>query len=165
VSPRDQSTTRSNFRPLLNVNATLKSGMSLTFTSSASNTKDERFRPTLSVNERRDQQFTLGAKKTYNITRQVEVPLTGRTQSVQTRLDVNLDFDYRTNQSETRTLGQRPVTNEDRMKWSATAGVGYQFTQNINGNGTLGFGQDTDRKNQANTSRFITISLGASFNF
>ena len=165
ASPRDQTTTRSNFRPLLNINATLRSGMSLTFTSSASSTTDERFRPTLSVNERVDQQFTLGAKKTYTLTRQVEVPLTGRTQTVQTRLDLNVDFDYRTNRSETRTLGQRPVTNEDRMKWSATTGVGYQFTQNINGNGSIGFGQDTDRKNEANTSRFITISLGASFTF
>lgn len=164
-SPRDRTSDRTNFAPLLNVNASLKNGVSVNLTSSLRSSQDDLYQPSRNTSTRDEKQVGLGLKKTINLTRRMTIPLTGRTQTVQTRLDLNADFDWRTSNAWTRQMGRRPTLMEDRVNWKFSAGAGYQFTQNINGTGSVNFGQDKDKKNSANTANFIGIAISASFTF
>lgn len=161
----DQVTTSSNYAPFLNFNASTRSAVTVTFTSSARSSATELFRPSRSVSSTKSRQFAFGLKKTLSLTRKVTVPLTGQTKTVQTKLDISGDFDYRVDRSENRSEGLRPTVISDTVKWRFQTGVGYQFTANINGNGAINFGQETDNKNQALSARFIGISVAASITF
>jgi hypothetical protein len=162
---RDQVTRSSNFAPFLTFNASTSSGITMSFTSSARSSSTELFRPTRSISSTKNRQFGFGLKKTLNLTRNVTVPLTGQTKVVQTKLNVSADLDWKADRSENRTAGQRPTVITDMGSWRFQAGAGYQFTAAINGNGAINFGQETNKKNQALTARFIGISVSAGFTF
>ena len=162
---RDQVTRSSNFAPFLNLSASTRSGITGTFASSERSSSTELFRPTRSISSTKNRQIGFGLKKTVNLARKVTVPLTGQTKVVQTTLNVNVDFDWKTDRSENRSAGQRPTVMADMTSWRFQAGAGYQFTAAITGNGAINFGQETNKKNQALTARFIGISVAASFTF
>jgi hypothetical protein len=162
---RDQVTRSSNFTPFLNLSASTRSGITTTFSSSNRSSSTELFRPTRSISSTRNRQLGFGLKKTLNLTRKVTVPLTGQMKTVQTTLNVNVDFDWKADRSENRSAGQRPTIMTDMASWRFQTGVGYQFTAAISGNGSINFGQESNKKNQALTARFIGISVSASFTF
>jgi hypothetical protein len=161
----EQATRNSSYAPFLNLSASTRSGITTTFTSSARSSATERFRPGRSISLTKNKQFGLGLKKTLSLTRKVTVPLTGQTKVIPTKLDLSVDFDWRADRMDTRTGEQRPTVNTDRVSWSFRTGAGYQFTTSITGSGEIRFGQETDKKTQSLTARFIGISVSASFTF
>jgi hypothetical protein len=161
----DQVTRNSSFAPFLNLSASTRSGISATFSSSSRTSSTERFRPAQSISSTTNRQFGLGLKKSVSLTRTVTVPLTGQTKALPTRLDLRVDFDWKADRSETRSADQRPTVNSDRVNWSLRTGGDYQFTTAITGSGEIRFGQETDKKTQSLTARFIGISVSAAFTF
>ena len=153
-----------SFAPLLNITASLKSGMSGTLNSStSSSTETPQGGRTENTTGRR--QVTLSVKKTLTLTRKITIPMTSRVQTVQTKVDVNASLDWNASKRETRIIGQPSEILEDRSGWKVQTGLGYQFTQSFSGTGSINFGRDADNKNQVNTANFIGLAFTASFTF
>ncbi len=159
------TTTTTTFSPLLNITATLKSGLSATLNSSTSSNHSET-PETRTVNDSDRKSVGLNVKKTLNLKRTIKVPMSDRRQTVTTRVDVNASVDWRSEKSSSRTgIQATPTVTRNMASLKFATGLGYQFTQTITGNGQINFGQNTDRKNRAQTERFIGITLSASFTF
>jgi hypothetical protein len=165
LSPKDVATESTNFSPLLNITTTLRSGLSATVNTTRRGSSERRYRPSLTVTERGENVMAISLKKTVTLTRKIVMPVTNRVQTMQTRLDVNASYDWRSTRAETRASGRAPTVTEDRSSWKLAVGAGYQFTSTISGNGSINFGQDTDRKNESLTSRFIGLTVTAGFTF
>lgn len=161
----DSATETTSFAPLLNFKATHRSGLTATFNSTKTKSVTDRF---LSGRLRTtDDSFrsTFSVKKTLNLRKRVGIPGTSKTRMVTTRMDVNGSLEWSTQVRGTENFSTAPVVTIDSSKLKVSMGTTYNFTDRINGNAQLGFGQDADRKNQARTTRFTELSVTAGFAF
>ncbi len=164
LRPKDSETVRTSLNPILSINATSPSGLQASLSSSANSSVTARFGTGASTTSSNDLSVGLTLRKSFNLTRQVTVPLTGRTQTIQSRLDANASLDWRSRRQEV-TTGPRKVVSYDTSGWKLATGATYQFTQSINGSASIDVGQDTDNRNEAFTTRFIGVSISAQFTF
>ncbi len=158
----------SGYSPLLNVNATFKSGVTATLNSSYTSTSDlltgaGEAGGYETENDTDHLQWTITFKKTLNLTKKIAVPMTKEVKTVQTRVDLNASLDYIADKRETRASGQPPVVTDNRASVKFEAGLGYQFTQRINGTGSLNFGKDVDKKNDANSVNQLGLVFTVTF--
>lgn len=160
---RDRTTESVNMAPLVNIQATLQSGLQATLDTSFSRQTAQSYTGILSTNLNESRSFNFSVKKTLNLTRRIKIG--DREQVLQTRMTVNAGIDYRTNRNETLTAGAAPVVSRDTANLKLSGSSSYQFTDRITGSATLDVGQDTDRKNSANTFRFVGLSVSANFTF
>jgi hypothetical protein len=66
--------------------------------------------------------------------------------------------------TESRVQGSDP-TESGTVSLAITTGSSYQFTDRITGAANVRVGQDSNSKEKSKTTRFITVSVSASFNF
>ncbi len=151
--------------PLLDIRATLENGMQATLNSSSSTTVTDRFFPSRSTQTNSNKRAGLTVKKTINLRKRVKIPGSSQSRMVTTRMDITGGADWSATKQETVQAGGRGQVASDNVRVSFNGSTNYGFTERINGVARVEFGQDKDRKNNANTQRFIEISVSASFNF
>ncbi|MDM7915886.1 MAG: cell surface protein SprA, partial [Candidatus Eisenbacteria bacterium] len=164
ANPKDRTETTVNLRPLLNLDATLKNGISAKLTSSYSSRESEQFGNVRSLTRDRSRQVGLTLRKTLSLTRVVTNPITKKQSRATSKLDLSLALDYQDNRLESGQGGNLVVTR-DIAKYALSTTGSYNFTSSITGNAGLTLGQDSDKKNKTNTARYISITVSAAFNF
>jgi len=154
------------FAPLMNLTLSFNNGLSASLTSATSTSRNTSFTAGSQKDDLlEDKQLGLSCKKTLNLVRRINVPLSNTEKTITSRVDLNGAIEWRTNRSESRIGGQTPTIGRDSVNLKFIAGAGYQFTSNINGSASINFGQDTDRKTRSLTQRFVGLSVSASFTF
>ncbi len=164
TNPKDRSQTSVSLRPLLNLDATVGSGIMAKLTSAYQSTEAKQFGVARNVSKTRNRQLGLTMRKSLNLTRMVTNPITKKTNRLTSKLDLSLALDLQDNLRDSGPEGAI-VTLEDRAKFAVSTTAGYNFTSSISGNAGLTVGQDTDRKNKTNTARYVSVTLSAAFNF
>ncbi|MCA9727497.1 MAG: cell surface protein SprA [Candidatus Eisenbacteria bacterium] len=156
-------TTTTAINPLLSVRATLDNGISATLNTSHRETVTEQLRQQ-SVTRSSESRANLDLKKSLTLRKRVKVPGSDSYKVINTRMDVNAGVNWETNSTETRSPGA-PPSDLGSVKFALSLGSSYQFTDRITGSANLQGGQDTNTKQRSLTSRFITVSVSASFSF
>ncbi len=164
TNPLDRRETTITMRPFLNLDATLNNGISAKLTSAYTSSNTSQFGLLKNVSLATTRQVGISLRKSLNLTRMVLNPLTKKRTKVSSKLDVSLAIDLSDSRRESGPAG-KPVLLEDRAKFSLSTTAGYSFTSSISGNAGISVGQDTDRKNQTNTARFVSVTVSAAFNF
>jgi hypothetical protein len=149
--------------PLLSIRASLENGISATINSSRNETITERFQPP-SVTISETKTATLDLKKSIELRKRVKVPGSSSFKVINTRMDVNAGIDWQSRADVSRSQGVAPTQNGS-VSLAVSAGSTYQFTERITGAANVRVGQDSNTKEKSKTSRFVTISVSASFNF
>ncbi|MBK8231468.1 MAG: hypothetical protein IPK72_12970 [Candidatus Eisenbacteria bacterium] len=164
---RDTEQRSTAFSPLLNLNLTLNNEMTASLSSDSRVTRTQSYNPPPgNLNESISRKVLLTVKKTIRLTKTVVVPVTNQKKVVQTRLDLSGAIDWSQNKSTTSRFGAgQDVIGDDRSSLKVTTDANYQFTDNINGKASLSVGQNTDNKNEGNTTRLVSISVSAAFTF
>jgi hypothetical protein len=161
---KDRVETTVTFRPLLNLDATLNSGISTKLMSSYSSSKLEQFSGTHSFTFNRNRQLQIRLQRAMTLSRMVTNPLTKKKSKVSSKLDLSVTLDLSDDKSESGPAGNIQVLR-DQAKVGISTSAGYNITTNVTGNAALSVGQDSDRKNRTRTSRYVTVSVTAAFNF
>ncbi|MBM3285983.1 MAG: cell surface protein SprA [Candidatus Eisenbacteria bacterium] len=164
TNPKDRTESTVSFRPLLNLDATLNNGFSAKLTSSYSTSNSEQFGLLRNLSRSRSRQAGLSLRRSFNLSRMVTNPITKKKTKATTKIDLSLATDIQDSKRESGPRG-RLIVIEDRAKMAISTTAGYNFTSNITGNAGLTVGQDSDRKNRTNTSRYVSVTLSAAFTF
>jgi hypothetical protein len=155
--------TDSQWSPLLDLDLTLKTGLSaaLRVDHGATHTEDLGSL----VTDRSLTRVSLTAKRSLNITREVTVPLRKTKERITTKLDVSLTFKYDADRSVNRQIGSVAQVSADTRRLDFSLAGGYQFSRTVNGRAVIEFGENGNAKNRTQTTRYVGLNLSASFTF
>lgn len=162
-APLITRTTTTGISPLVSIRASMENGISATLNSSRNESITERFQPP-SLTRTETSSATLDLKKSIELRKRVKVPGSSSLKVINTRMDVNAGIDWRKSATESRAQGGAS-TESGNVQLAITTGSTYQFTDRITGAANVRVGQDSNTKEKSKTTRFVTISVSASFNF
>lgn len=161
----DQQSVRTSWAPLLSLNTSFSNGLSATLLTNYRSSQSDRFKPSHSATVDSDRDFSLSLKKKLDLVKKVKVPGQSSPKIVNTNMDLTGTIELKSRKTVATVEGSPPNVQSNTSNFKVTLGANYRFTESINGTGSLNFGQDTDKKNEAQTSRFIGLSVSASFSF
>lgn len=157
LGTEERTSRRTEWSPLVSVNASVRGGISSTFSVGRS-TEESEERIGAGVRTRSVRgSYELSLKYSFTLPEGVGMPLAkigGRRGTGGGRVSLNLDMSYTTEESENLTAGD--VTGH-RTRLSIVPKATYSFSRNMNGNLNAKFAQDSDIK-RGHTTR--TIGLG-----
>ncbi|MCX5800423.1 MAG: cell surface protein SprA [Candidatus Eisenbacteria bacterium] len=152
--------TKSDWSPLVSLNATWKNGMSTSFTSHISTTQtDSRIGTAYtSTSTTSNHNFTL--QKTLDATKGFSLPFSGkRTIRLKSSVNIGLSVQYSTASSSVP-----PSLAEKSDDLSVTSNASYSFSANLSGGANLGFAQTRNLQTGV-TGRSLRLGFSASFRF
>lgn len=160
-----QQSTTTNWSPLLDVKMSMPREVSMTLRMTKRADHTEHLSGSKTVTDYNNSNFTLTAKKTFSITRQVRVPLTDRTQRMVTKMDLSFAVKLDRTKNTTQSAVQPLVVNKDIHVLDVSLQGSYEFTKRIKGNVRINFKETADSKTKINTLREIGMSVSARFSF
>lgn len=154
---------RKDWTPFVSVEATLRSGMRLTFRSNKSATETVRSGTIRTVTESDNSDVSFSLQHT--LERKKKIKIGSSTQILSTRIDFALNFALERRTDRTVSATGNVDTRIDRRTLRLGADAGYNFTRNIDGQAKIEFTEAKDLKTASNTSKAITVTITATFRF
>ncbi len=152
--------TRSDWQPLVSLNASWKGGMRTTFTSSMTRTETESRVGAGYTSTSTSASYSLNIQKTIDATKGISLPFaSGKKFKLKSSVNVGVVAQYSTSSS---TIP--PQLSEKKDDFSLTSTATYSFSANLSGNFNFGFTQHRDLQIGV-TRRGLRIGLSASFRF
>jgi len=158
--PSERTVTRSDWVPLVSMNASWKGGMTTSFVSNATRaeTKSTIGASYTSVATSSSNIFTL--QKTIDATKGFSLPFaSGRKIRLKSSVNVGMSVQYDRSSSVVP-----PLLADKRDDLSVTSNANYSFSANLTGGFNFGFNQDRDLQTGI-TRRGLRVGLSASFRF
>jgi hypothetical protein len=157
--------TNTDWSPLLDMSVTFTSGMTSTMRIERTTTHSEDMSGVAQLSDRSDTRIALSAKRTFNVTREVTVPLTKAKERITTKLDVTFGIKLDKSRNVTQQRGQPEHVAGDNRRFDVDLTGNYQFSRSVTGQVSLNVGENADNKNNTRTARYAGVMVSASFSF
>ncbi len=157
--------THQQWTPLVSLDTSFRSGISTNLRIDHSTFHREDLGAVGQTQDRSSTGIKLTAKKSFNITREITVPLKNTKERITTRLDVGLTFDYEEENQVSQTPGSEPQPLSDTRKFDVSLTGSYQFSRSVTGKLLIAYGDSADNKNKTRSTRYINVSVSAGFTF
>uniref|UniRef100_A0A832MK34 Cell surface protein SprA n=1 Tax=Eiseniibacteriota bacterium TaxID=2212470 RepID=A0A832MK34_UNCEI len=157
--------TSSQWQPLLGLDGDLKNQWRVKLQVQRRVTQSERFQLGHSVQTDRNTDINLDLSRT--LTRGQKIKILNRESTIRSTITMTLSGVYSRRSGETRQVDRpdlKPQFPVDQDRLSVNGTGSYQFSSNVTGNASLGFGQTRDIQ-RGIIQRNVRVELRASFNF
>ena len=159
-------TVDSQWSPLADVSASLKNGVSVAMrVDKTGNHSEDLSSGWGRETDRNTARFSFSARKSFNIVREVVLPLTDRKERITTRLDLGLTIKLDKTKNTSYETGRKPLVTSDTRRFDIALNGSYQFSKAVTGKMLINVGENADNKNKTKTSRYVQVQFTAGFSF